>query len=433
MNNLPDGWAQARLGELGLYFNGRGFKRSEWSAFGRPIIRIQNLTGSGDSYNYYSGHLEDRYTVRQGDLLISWAATLGAFIWGGPEAALNQHIFKVHSFIDKKFHYYLVSHLLNDLQRQTHGSGMVHVTKTRFDETPVNVPPMPEQLRIVAELDQHLSRLNAAALSIRSAEQKGQVLARRLLDARLEDLSTTTCSLGSVLREPLSNGRSVPTDSRGFPVLRLTALRDGKLALSERKGGRWTAAEASPFLVQRGDFYISRGNGSLSLVGRGALLEEDPDPIAFPDTMVRIRLNHKMISPEYLRLVWGSRMVRRQIEGSARTTAGIYKINQQMIERIRIPVPGLSIQEQVVSELSEGLDRIDRVGMQVHAAGSRADRLRRSVLATALTGRLVRQSSTDEPASELLARIRMQRQIVGGKRSVRRAKNEAASQKGALL
>lgn len=432
MRDLPAGWAQASLGELGLYMNGRGFKRSEWSQAGRPIIRIQNLTGSGSSYNHFSGKLDDRYVVQDGDLLISWAATLGAFIWKGPEGALNQHIFKVRSFIDKKFHYYLVNQLLNDLQRQTHGSGMVHVTKSRFDETPVSVPPMAEQSRIVAALDHHLSGLDFASRSIGSAEHKRQLLAERLIEAQLDALSPTTCPLLSVLREPLINGRSVPTDSNGFPVLRLTALRDGRLALSERKGGLWTAADAAPFLVEKGDFFISRGNGSLFLVGRGALLDEDPDPVAFPDTMVRIRVEHSKISPEFLCLVWGSRMVRRQIEVSARTTAGIYKINQRMIEGVRIPVPDLATQEQVVRQTYEALDNVARAGRQIEQAARRSEHLRRSLLATAFAGRLAEQNPADEPASVLLERIRTQQCVAGVARRTRVTRGGIETQKAAL-
>ena len=86
---LPHGGAQTTLGEIGRYLNGRAFKSNEWSDRGRVIIRIQDLTGSGDSPNRYAGVVEPRYEVRAGDLLISWAATLGAYIWRGPDAVLN--------------------------------------------------------------------------------------------------------------------------------------------------------------------------------------------------------------------------------------------------------------------------------------------------------------------------------------------------------
>jgi type I restriction enzyme, S subunit len=90
MSDLPPGWTQTTLGQIGRYLNGRAFKKSEWSRSGRPIVRIQNLTGSSAVFNYFDGPLEERYIARPGDLLVSWAATLGAYIWQGPEAAVNQ-------------------------------------------------------------------------------------------------------------------------------------------------------------------------------------------------------------------------------------------------------------------------------------------------------------------------------------------------------
>src|SRR5438128_2167489 len=129
LDGLPSGWAWTRLGNIGNYWNGRGFKKSEWRETGRQIIRIQDLTGTRDKPNYFQGEVDPKQVVRHGDLLVSWAATLGVYVWRGEEAVLNQHIFRVDSFIDRDFHYYLIAHVLNELRRQTHGSGIVHITR----------------------------------------------------------------------------------------------------------------------------------------------------------------------------------------------------------------------------------------------------------------------------------------------------------------
>lgn len=113
MTKLPGGWARTTLGQLGRYLNGRAFKKSEWRESGRPIIRIQNLTGTASHYNYFQGEVEERHLARPGDLLVSWAATLGAYFWSGPEAVVNQHIFKVESNIDPRFHKYLLDYKLS--------------------------------------------------------------------------------------------------------------------------------------------------------------------------------------------------------------------------------------------------------------------------------------------------------------------------------
>lgn len=441
MSELPAGWVWSSVGDLGEYINGRGFKKSEWSDTGRPIIRIQNLTGSGSGFNYFSGDLEERHVVPAGALLVSWAATLGVYRWNGPEGALNQHIFRVHSYIDEEFHRYLLEHALDVMQTHAHGSGMVHITRGHFDATPVPIPPLAEQRRIVAAIEEAFSKLDAGEAGLRNLRQLLRRMRHAVLAAAvtgglvpqdptdtpaaklLADLGAqpsseplgglpptwSTVELSDVVSEPLANGRSVRSRAGGFPVLRLTCLREGRIDLAERKDGEWDAAAAAKFLVRQGDFLVSRGNGSLALVGRGGLVDEEPDPVAYPDTLIRVRVPEHVLDPSLLALIWNSQVVRQQLESQARTTAGIYKVNQGMLAAVRLPLPPREEQKRIVAEVErqmsfvEACERSIDAGLQVSAA------LRRSVLRTAFEGRLVPQDPTDEPASVLLERIRAER------------------------
>jgi len=390
---VPTGWRESTLGELGRHLNGRAFKKDEWKASGRPIVRIQNLTGSSQSFNYFQGEVEDRYLVRPGDLLVSWAATLGAYFWNGPEAVLNQHIFKVESNVEPRFHKHLLDHKLSDLMRHTHGSGMVHITRGRFDAVPVVIPPQDEQRRIVDLLEDHLSRLDAADAYLNTAQRRDAVLHDQLLANELAAVPSDDVSLGELLAVGLSNGKSVPTQEGGFPVLRLTALQEGRIDLAERKEGAWNAGDAARFLVQRGDFLISRGNGSLRLVGRGGLVDQDPDAVAFPDTLIRARIDADRLVPHFMALVWNSPAVRRQLEASARTTAGIYKVNQKDLGAIRLPVPSLDDQQRILESVSSSRDGLAALAREVERTRTRSAGLRRSLLAAAFSGRLTGDGS----------------------------------------
>jgi len=400
MSAVPPGWTLTTIGALGRYLNGRAFKKEEWATSGRPIIRIQNLTGSGAAFNYFQGDVEDRYVVRPGDLLVSWAATLGAYFWSGPEAVLNQHIFKVNSHIDVRFHKYLLDYKLDELMRHTHGSGMVHITRGRFDSVPVAIPPLEEQRRIVDILEDHLSRLDAAQAYLRASQRHLESLTSSWFRGS-GLMSAPRSTLSQLLRSPLANGRSVPTRDGGFPVLRLTALAGERVRLSERKGGAWDEGSARPFLVERGDVLVSRGNGSLRLVARGALVAEDPDPVAFPDTMIRVRPRPEAISPDYLVLVWNSRLVRQQIEAIARTTAGIYKVNQRQLGQIELPVVPIDVQMRLLRDADELNVERGRMIDAVERAGAHTEALRRALLVAAFAGRLTGRSSDMDRVEEL--------------------------------
>ena len=147
---------KVKLGEVATFINGYAFKPQDWSFEGKEIIRIQNLTKTSKEINYYSGTIDKKYIVEDGDILISWSGTLGVFEWCGKSAVLNQHIFKVvfdKIDIDKSYFKYVVEKGLQDAIKHTHGSTMKHLTKKYFDNIMVSYTNLKEQQRIASELD----------------------------------------------------------------------------------------------------------------------------------------------------------------------------------------------------------------------------------------------------------------------------------------
>ncbi|WP_189133013.1 hypothetical protein [Wenjunlia tyrosinilytica] len=291
----------------------------------------------------------------------------------------------------------------------------------------VPVPPLEEQRRIVAALDEQLSRLDTASGTL-------QITGRRIdryLQATLHRMTSdyAPVQLREVLTSGLTNGRSVPTREGGFPVLRLTALSKTYVDVSQHKDGDWEASDAEPFLVRQGDFLIARGNGSLSLVGRGSLVINAPIPVAYPDTVIRACPDTEKILPEYLRTIWSSLAVRRQIESRARTTAGIYKVNQKILGSIEFPLPDLSTQRVLCTQWSSIEQQAGHLTHTVSVSKRRSATLRHSLLAEAFAGRLVPQDPANEPADALLDRIRAEREAAGVSKFRRRSPRRAPAQR----
>jgi type I restriction enzyme S subunit len=225
-----------------------------------------------------------------------------------------------------------------------------------------------------------------------------------------------------LLAEPLANGRSVKTATNGFPVLRLTALRNGRIDLSEQKIGAWTAEDADRFVVEEGDFLVSRGNGSIRLVGVGGLVRFVSEPVAFPDTMIRFRLCPG-VEPRLFALVWNSRAVRNQVEVKAKTTAGIFKVSQGDLATCVTPLPPTAEQHRIHGEIERLLSVAEAGATLSTQSAARLTRLRQSILKWAFEGRLVDQHPTDEPASVLLERIRAERSSTSGSETKPRRKS----------
>lgn len=153
---MREGWEYKKLGDVASFINGYAFKPEQWSTSGTPIVRIQNLNNPDAPFNYYNGKVPDKVKIKDGDLLISWSASLGAYIWQGGDAFLNQHIFKVEFDkldIDKMFLKHAVVSKLNTMAKLVHGATMKHIVKKDFDNTRIPYPSKKEQQSIVSELD----------------------------------------------------------------------------------------------------------------------------------------------------------------------------------------------------------------------------------------------------------------------------------------
>jgi type I restriction enzyme S subunit len=437
-------WTRVRLGDVADVQNGFPFKSGRFSRErGVPLLRIRDV-GGGSPDTFFDGEVDSAFVVRRGDIVIGMDGDFRAALWRGPDAALNQRvcrIFPATESYDNRFLYLALQPYLDAVNRVTSAITVKHLSSATVLDLPLPLPPLAEQKRIVAAAEEAFSKLDAGEAGLRTVRQ----LLKRMRDAILaaavtgrlvpqdsvdipaaklladlgveptleafEDLPATwtTVRLGDLLAEPLANGRSVRSRPGGFPVLRLTCLKGGRIDLAERKEGEWGASDAASVLVRKGDFFVSRGNGSLDLVGRGGLLTDEPDLVAYPDTLIRVRVPEEVLHPALLALLWNARVVRDQLEPKARTTAGIYKVNQSMLAEIRLPLPPPEEQVRIVTEVERQMFFLEVCEHAVDAGLKRSATLCRSVLKAAFQGRLVPQDPTDEPASELLDRIRAER------------------------
>lgn len=156
----PKHWTNTTVGAICTLTNGMSFKSSEWRTSGLPIVRIQNLNNRTAPFNYYEGPIDDRFRIVEGDLLFAWSGTpgtsFGAHIWQGPEAVLNQHIFKVtfdRKLIDPDYLCYAINQTLEEQTSNAHGGvGLRHVTKKAFSDTRLPLPPYEEQKRLAKKI-----------------------------------------------------------------------------------------------------------------------------------------------------------------------------------------------------------------------------------------------------------------------------------------
>lgn len=160
-------------------------------------------------------------------------------------------------------------------------------------------------------------------------------------------------SFMSNLRNGLSPSRRGECHEK---VLTLTAITQGSFLSDEWKEGAFDTVPPDEKRVSTKDFYICRGNGNKSLVGVGVFSAREHHDLVFPDTVIAGTVDENKVALGYLFYAWKMPFMRRQIDDGARTTNGIYKINQQVIQNLQIPLPPLSLQREFVA-IAEKADK----------------------------------------------------------------------------
>ncbi len=325
-------------------------------------------------------------------------------------------------------------------------TNLASINLTKLGQLPIPLPPADDQRRIVAEIEKQFTRLEAGVAALRRVqanlkryraavlkaacegllvpteaelartegrpfESGQQLLARILIERRqnwqgrgkykepepadAEGLPSLPegwawATVEQLLRAPLCNGVSVKgsDDPPGIRALRLSAMSNSGFDYSDVRYLPLTESDVDDLWIQEGDFFMSRGNGSLHLVGRGTSAQTPPLPTIFPDTMIRLRLAESVRRSGWIPTLWPSRLVRSQIEQKVKTTAGIYKIAQPQVEGMSIPLPPLAAQTRIVAEVERRLSVVEELEAVVTTNLQRATRLRQSILQKAFTGEL---------------------------------------------
>jgi type I restriction enzyme S subunit len=394
---VPVSWNSYKLGELALYINGKAFKPENWKVSGRPIIRIQNLTDRSKPFNYFDSEVESRYLINDGDLLISWSATLGSFIWDRGPALLNQHIFKAipnTEVVDRDFLHFLMLNTLDEMASYAHGIAMKHITKGKFEAIEVCIPPLVEQRRIVGRIKECIERVEEIKVMKSASRIHQQYLSASLIESELHpDLTGvegwTARTVGELVTY-LRNGKSIAQDTEGLAdgaVLTLTAVRSIDLGIACQKPIALPDKVATQFGIDAGDVFVSRAN-TIELVGLSAVATEAPTQrLIYPDLLIKLKVNPGLILPRYLAYALRSASSRKQIKaralGSSQT---MVKISGERLREVSIPVPSLADQEKIVCRLDAAHDLLRQLANE--SLSGEVEVLRGAILRRAFAGEL---------------------------------------------
>ena len=347
-----------------------------------------------------------------------YGATIGKTSMLGIDSSTNQAcavgVLNKSLILNKYLYYYLSS------QRELFvlagkGGAQPNISQSVIREWEIPLAPVNEQKRIADKLDSLLARVDTCRerldrvpgilkrfrQAVLAAATSGE-LTREWREGRGVTGSWSTVELESVASD-FSYGSASKSQKVGkVPVLRMGNIQDGCLDWADLV---YTSddLEIDKYKLRDGDVLFNRTN-SPELVGKAAVYRGEREAI-YAGYLIRVRCGPQLL-PEYLNYCLGSPAGRDYCWQVKSDGVSQSNINARKLAAFSFGLPPLLEQVEIVRRVSSLFALAHQFERRQIGARQQVSRLTPSGLSKAFRGELVPQDPNDEPASELLARIR---------------------------
>ncbi len=491
---LPNGWIQCSFGDILFLKNGYAFKSSCFVKQGVPVVRISDIQEGGvkteNAVRIQSEDIYKDYQIEKDDILIAMSgATTGKFgiYRSNDKSYQNQRVGNLKLYSDKlickKYVYYLLYVCKDQIEIDAYGGAQPNISGKRIEAILIPLPPLAEQYRIVAKLEELFSDLDAAVGSLQAARDQLKVYRQAVLKSafegklterwrqenrdKLEPAETLLARIRTerqdhyrkqvaewekqtaaweangkkgkkparpikikevapLTKEELAKLPELPEgwgwvkvgdctlgveygtsakskESGDVPVVRMGNIQNGKidwtdLVYSDDK------QEIEKYMLKKNDVLFNRTN-SPELVGKTAIFRGGRDAI-FAGYLIRVNQIDDMVNPDYLNYYLNSIVAKNH--GNKVKTDGVNQsnINGEKLKQYPFPYALREEQNQVVGEIESRLSVCEKLEEAIEDGLKKAELMRQSILKRAFEGKLVEQNLNDEPAEELLKRIK---------------------------
>lgn len=445
INALPSGWKVIKLGDYAITQKGKKPKKLskvKTDEFNIPYVNIKAFE-KNEIDEYTDG--ENCVFCEDGDFLMVWDGSRSGYVGKAIKGAVGSTLVKLNfpGILNEYAYYFLQSKFL-EINTRAKGTGTPHVDPSLLWNYDFPIPPIDEQQRIVDKISELFSEIEKGLDGLAVIYKQLEVYHYAILKSAYEggftknwrsqhnispsfenllikyrgdkkDLSLESLSINDLIEVPklpeqwmlvrmeecieqpkYGTSKKCNYEVTKTPVLRIPNIGDIYIDTNDLKYAEFDEEDFDKYQLREGDVLTIRSNGSISLVGKSALVRKVDEHLFYAGYLIRLRPKTNIVNPKYLLYALNSGFLRKQIEDKAKSTSGVNNINSNELKDLIIPICSVQEQEVVIEAIESRLSQCDNIQYVIDESVRKAEALKQSILKKAFEGKLVLQDSNDE-------------------------------------
>ncbi len=435
MSGLPSGWTIAPLVDVAAVIRGVTYDKKQAASQPRPgylpILRATNVNQALDLNSEMVYVPEERVKPAQrmvrGDIVVASSSGSASVVgksaqlrsqWEGGFGAFCTVIRPIRGLNPQYLgHYVAGPHVRKAWRTLAQGTNINNLKASDLSGTLVPIPPAAEQERIVAAIEEQFSRLDGGMAAMERVHQNLLRMRSAVLDGPYgripADKWVPLMSLGEIVTGNTPDTKIADNFGGDLPFVTPSDFDHGARVTTAPRGltdrGRNRARSLPKGAVLA--TCIGATLGKVALADAPCATNQQINAVCPNQQVTPAYLFYCLSRPSFTREMW---------RAASSTTMPI--LNKSRFSRLLVPVALPGHQDEIVAEIEEGLQKVDRLVREIDSTFHRTASLRSAILAAAFSGKLVPQNSGDEPASHLLEHIAIDRALADGRKATRARK-----------
>lgn len=402
---LPERWEEKSLSEVAHIEMGQSPPGSSYNTNSEGLPFFQGKTEFGKIYPKVRKHTtEPKKIVPKGTILLSVRAPVGPTNIAPYECCIGRGLAGINgiaAYTQYVFNFF--RHIEGSLSQQGTGTTFTSINKKTIENLVIPLPPLEEQKRIVAKLNQLMGHVDRVKEQMARIPELLKQFRQSVLTQAVTGQLTKEWRVGKELgewEEKILLEVIIEKPRNGYSPRAVSYQTEIKsLSLSATTSGKFDPAKVkyldikpptkdSHLWLKKDDILIQRSN-SFEYVGTTAIYDGEDNDFIYPDIMMKVSVNEKILT-KYLKYSLSSQATKQYFQNKASGTAGnMPKINQGVVSNTPINLPPLPEQEEIVRRVESLFAMADRIEQQYSELEQRVAVLPQAILAKAFRGELV--------------------------------------------